>query len=335
MPHDASEYASFPVSPENTPMKHRAVFSASFAGLESHHVQPDSQPIGHARRRHSEDDSLRLIDDLTNRPMDVLYTDSRLATKSPSLISVWSTRIMGFGVAGSVFVRQLSTDPRKEVRKQLSSQLADQTDKVKSLTKEVNSLRSQVESESKSISNWSLSQTTRDDEMINGVLPVQGEGITLTIANPLSVGDDNTDSSLSHEKSGNQIRVVTDSDLQTLVSLLWQAGAEAIAINGNRLGVQTSIRTAGSTILIGVSSVQSPYKIEAIGNRNALADAVGEKTQKSLYSAFKEAGIYPQVSKSTSLTLEAAAALHEASPPRYPQPDFRMLFPLFQTVHAD
>ena len=36
-----------------------------------------------------------------------------------------------------------------------------------------------------------------------------------------------------------------------------------------------------------------------------------------------------------SITLEAAAALHEASPPRYPQPDFRMLFPLFQTVHAD
>ena len=35
------------------------------------------------------------------------------------------------------------------------------------------------------------------------------------------------------------------------------------------------------------------------------------------------------------LTLEAAAALHEALPPRYPQPDFRMLFPLFQTVHAD
>ena len=35
------------------------------------------------------------------------------------------------------------------------------------------------------------------------------------------------------------------------------------------------------------------------------------------------------------LTLEAAAALHEASPPRYPQPDFKMFFLLFQTVHAD
>ncbi|ETY71594.1 DUF881 domain-containing protein [Bifidobacterium moukalabense] len=307
MTHDASEHASFPVSPENTPTKRRAVFSASFAGLESHHVQPDAQPTGHTGRRHLEDDSLRLIDDLTNRPMDVLYTDSRLATKPPSAISVWATRVTVFliciavGVAGSVFVRQLSTDPRKEVRKQLASQLADQTDKVESLTKEVNSLRSQIESESKTVSNWSLSQTTRDDEMVNGVLPVRGEGITLTIANPMSVKGDGTD-----EKSGNQIRVVTDSDLQTLVSLLWQAGAEAISINGNRLGVQTSIRTAGSTILIGVTSVQSPYKIEAIGNRNVLAAAVSEQTQKPLYSAFKEAGIYPQVSKSKSLTLEAA-----------------------------
>ena len=40
MMHDAPERASFPVSPENTPTKRRAVFSASFAGLTSHHVQP-------------------------------------------------------------------------------------------------------------------------------------------------------------------------------------------------------------------------------------------------------------------------------------------------------
>ena len=53
MMHDAPERASFPVSPENTPTKRRAVFSASFAGLTSHHVQPDivtstSRKIGRA-----------------------------------------------------------------------------------------------------------------------------------------------------------------------------------------------------------------------------------------------------------------------------------------------
>ena len=308
MMHDAPERASFPVSPENTPTKRRAVFSASFAGLTSHHVQPDIVTSTSRRRRNLDDDSLRLIDDLTNRPMDVMYTDSRLATKTPSLFSVWFTRVLVFliciavGTAGSVFVRQLSTDPRKEVRKQLSSQLSDQTKNVETLTKDVNALRARVEEESKSVSNWSLNQTIQDDEMVNGVLPVQGEGITLTIANPISVSGDNADSSLPRE-NGSQVRVVTDSDLQVLVSLLWQSGAEAIAINGYRLGVQTSIRTAGTTILIGVNSVQSPYRIEAIGNSSALANAVSKKTQKRLYDDFKEAGIYPQVSRSKSIDI--------------------------------
>ena len=310
MAHDASNIVAFPVSPENMPAKHRAVFSASFANLDSHHVQPASI-VSMSRRRRLEDDSLRLIDDLSNRPMDVLYTDSRLSNKTPSTVSIWFTRVLVFliciavGTAGSVFVRQLSTDPRKEVRKQLASQLTQSTQKVDELTKNVNDLRAQVEDESKSVSNWSLNQTVRDDEMVNGVLPVQGEGITLTIANPISVSGDNADFSLPRE-NGSQIRVVTDSDLQVLVSLLWQSGAEAIAINGYRLGVQTSIRTAGTTILIGVNSVQSPYKIEAIGNSGALAKAVGKNTQRQLYDDFKKAGIYPQVSKSKTITLEAA-----------------------------
>ena len=40
MKSDAPRFASFPVSPENVPTKHRAIFSSSFAGLSSHHVQP-------------------------------------------------------------------------------------------------------------------------------------------------------------------------------------------------------------------------------------------------------------------------------------------------------
>lgn len=82
MKSDAPRFASFPVSPENVPTKHRAIFSSSFAGLSSHHVQPASMPAMPQRHRHVDDDSLRLIDDLTNRPMDVLYSDSRLAIKN-------------------------------------------------------------------------------------------------------------------------------------------------------------------------------------------------------------------------------------------------------------
>ena len=96
MMHDAPERASFPVSPENTPTKRRAVFSASFAGLTSHHVQPDIVTSTSRRRRNLDDDSLRLIDDLTNRPMDVMYTDSRLATKNS--VIVFGLVHPGFGI---------------------------------------------------------------------------------------------------------------------------------------------------------------------------------------------------------------------------------------------
>ncbi len=90
-------------------------------------------------------------------------------------------------------MRQLSTDPRKEVRKQLASQLTEQTKRVGDLTKDVNDLRSQIESESESLASWSLNQTMQDDEMVNETLPVQGEGIVLTVANPLSISGDNAD----------------------------------------------------------------------------------------------------------------------------------------------
>ena len=98
---------------------------------------------------------------------------------------------------------------------------------------------------------------------------------------------------------------MTDADLQQLVSLLWQSGAEAMAVNGYRLGVQTSIRTAGQTILIGVNSIESPYTIQAIGDKNTLAHAVSADSQPALYESYAESGIYPQVAKSDSIRLEA------------------------------
>ena len=105
MKSDAPRFASFPVSPENVPTKHRAIFSSSFAGP----VIPSCATGLHARlspqrHRHVDDDSLRLIDDLTNRPMDVLYSDSRLATKKRSAVSIWATRDSGVPHRASLWV---------------------------------------------------------------------------------------------------------------------------------------------------------------------------------------------------------------------------------------
>ena len=211
---------------------------------------------------------------------------------------------VGVGFACSLFVQQLQSDPRKQVRQTLATQLENRNSQIDELTTAVNNLRSQVDEQSKKISGSVKSDTLIQDEMVNGATVVEGEGITMTLADPIAASQSDQSSSTRVGTSTN-IRVITDLDLQQLVSLMFQNGAEAIAINGNRLGAQTSIRKAGGHILIGMTAIQSPYTIEAIGDKSAWR-AMGKKKLASLYDSFKEAGIYPQVSKSNSITLEAA-----------------------------
>ena len=311
----SADVPSFPVPEETASIRRRSVFSREASGLQSHHATP---PVvgGSSRvhRRRAHDDSLRLIDDLTNRPLDPLFSDARLARRPESAAVLWSTRVVVFiicvavGFFGALFIQQLHTDPRKAVRQHWASELRDLSNQADELSKEVSGLQADVSRRSKDLGIDGGDGVTFDDEMVNGMLAVTGEGITLTLADPLSSSVDGADGALPRENAGTTIRIVTDADLQSFVMLLWQSGAEAIAVNGYRIGVRTSIRTAGQTIMIGVNPVQSPYRIEAIGDRNTLAKAVGEDAQPLLYEAFREAGIYPQVSTSRSLTLEAAAS---------------------------
>lgn len=309
---DESRPRSIAVAAHSDTRRRRAAFSFSVAGITSNHVKaPQQNHLGRERhRRKTDDDSLRLIDDLTNRSLDPMFSDAQLSHQSRSVATIWLTKAIvfimciGVGFAGSLFVQQLHSDPRKELRNVLISELTGYNEQVETLSKETSSLRRKIDKQSSKLGNGSQGTNTNDDDMMNGSSALTGEGITLTLANPLAAGSENG-SSIRDEQS-NQIRVITDTDLQQIISLMWQSGAEAIAVNGNRIGVQTSVRTAGHTILIGVNQVQSPYKIEAIGDKTALAQTLEKKSQPTLYDAFEAAGIYPQLDKASSLTLQAA-----------------------------
>ena len=58
---------------------------------------------------------------------------------------------------------------------------------------------------------------------------------------------------------------IHDSDLQLVVNSLFGAGAEAVAINGNRVVVTSPIRAAGDTIVVNFRPVSPPYRVTAIG----------------------------------------------------------------------
>jgi uncharacterized protein YlxW (UPF0749 family) len=59
--------------------------------------------------------------------------------------------------------------------------------------------------------------------------------------------------------------IVHDIDLQALVNELWASGAEAIAVNDQRIVVNTAIRCAGPTITVNAVRLVPPYIVRAIG----------------------------------------------------------------------
>ncbi|WP_109471272.1 DUF881 domain-containing protein [Ornithinimicrobium cavernae] len=93
-----------------------------------------------------------------------------------------------------------------------------------------------------------------------GARAVVGEGVVLTLNDaPLSADSHDGDRVFSR-------------DLQIIVNGLWATGAEAIAINGQRLTSTSTIRFAGQAIVVDLKALARPYVIEAIGPQDQLVD---------------------------------------------------------------
>jgi uncharacterized protein YlxW (UPF0749 family) len=64
--------------------------------------------------------------------------------------------------------------------------------------------------------------------------------------------------------------IVHEYDLRDVINLLWLAGAEAIAVNGERLVIDSSVYCVGSTIMVNDTRLSPPYAVRAIGDPVAL-----------------------------------------------------------------
>ena len=105
-----------------------------------------------------------------------------------------------------------------------------------------------------------------------GLAPVTGPGVVVRLTDAAAPIDPNTG-----KTSGAEVNRVLDVDLQAVVNALWATGAEAIAINGQRLTALSTIRTAGATVLVDFHPVLSPYEVSAIGSAE-LAGRFGQTT---------------------------------------------------------
>jgi uncharacterized protein YlxW (UPF0749 family) len=137
-------------------------------------------------------------------------------------------------------------------------------------------------------------------EAQTGLAPVTGDGVTIT----LSDGPTPTDALTGKPLADNPGKIV-DYDLQSIANELWREGAEAIAINGQRLTAGTPIRGAGLGIQVNFEPLEQPYRISAIGP--SLAKSFNDSQTGADYRYLAQtAGVHLQVKSSDGLRLPGA-----------------------------
>ena len=104
-----------------------------------------------------------------------------------------------------------------------------------------------------------------------GLLPTEGPGLVVTL----------DDSSQRVSPSGNLNDLVIHSqDVQAVANGLWAAGAEALAVNGQRVVPTSAVLCVGNTLLINGTVHSPPYRFAAIGTGlrdRFLADALVQR----------------------------------------------------------
>lgn len=128
-----------------------------------------------------------------------------------------------------------------------------------------------------------------------GLTKLEGPGVVIIVT-------DGTRDLIEDEDPNNVL--VHDLDIRAMVDDLRNAGAEAIAINDQRVVFNKSnIQCTGPTIKINEQVFAPPYIIEAIGDRKFLESAIN--APGSFSSALRSWGVFVEVNTSISVTIPA------------------------------
>ncbi len=227
-------------------------------------------------------------------------SDGPARRTSPGTVGLVVLAVFGVLVATAAVQTSRTADESASSRESLVKQVNSRKGLLAAQQTTVTGLRRQVAA----LQDSNLATTNQGRALISRLdrlglaaarVPVTGEGIKVVVDDaPGATSDKQT---------------VLDQDLQRLVNGLWGVGAEAISINGHRLTNLSAIREAGSAITVNFKSLNRPYTVSAIGNKDQmgakLLDTDGGRTWLTLRASF---GLRFDVNSEDSMTLPAGPA---------------------------
>ncbi|MER5906553.1 DUF881 domain-containing protein [Streptomyces mirabilis] len=145
--------------------------------------------------------------------------------------------------------------------------------------------------------------------VLSGAVAVHGPGVKLVVddAKEATEGGDGNPRETSGFSDTGRVR---DRDMQRVVNGLWESGAEAVSINGQRLTALSAIRAAGDAILVDNKPLVPPYTVLAVGDGERLSTRFQNSADGLYLHALQENyGIRTAISVEKDVQLSAAPSV--------------------------
>lgn len=256
---------------------------------------PDSDRPGQGERR--PDASMTLITSMLERPLDPGYEAAAEAREDAGLprSTGWGTPVLVvYLVLLGLLLGTAGADlrSREGARSVTRADLVERVQAAQAVVDErsqtAQQLRADVDEAAAgldaALGSGGAAQIERL-RLASGAVAVTGPGLTITVddAEDVSVDSDGDPRSSTTAEGRVQSR-----DLQIIVNGLWAAGAEAVAVNGQRLTSQSAIRFAGEAILVNFRPLTRPYVIEAVGDPAGMEAAFASSTAGAYASGLQQ-----------------------------------------------
>lgn len=175
--------------------------------------------------------------------------------------------ILGFMLAVQFrATREAGQTPPVQRAASLVNKVSDDRKKRDELQSRVNELRDKLDNAATRADLHALKDELTRARIEAGLSEVQGPGIEVTL----------NDSNLVAQKGENpNLYVLHDEDVLKVLNELRAAGAEAMALNDQRLVATSEIRCIGPSILVNKNQrLAPPFVIYAIGNQDNMINAL-------------------------------------------------------------
>ncbi|MCX4707471.1 MULTISPECIES: DUF881 domain-containing protein [Streptomyces griseus group] len=265
------------------------------------------------------DASMSLLNNVMDHSLDDGYAEASARRKADGSAGLPRTLKSKLGLAAGLVVAALvvtlgAAEARvaapvvAKEREELIDRINAETQAADTLESSVDALRSDVSERQRK----ALEQHGGDQgelvALLAGATPVEGPGVKLVVddAKNTDQGGGGPRESSGFADTGR----VRDRDMQRVVNGLWESGAEAIAINGQRLTALSAIRAAGDAILVDNRPLVPPYTVLAVGDGKKLATAFRDSADGQYLQALKESfDIRTSISDQAKVQLPAAPSL--------------------------